>query len=236
MRHALRRATQVIAVSHATRQLIEARVPIDASRVSVVHHGVDHERFMPAPAPFDDEPYFLCVGNAKPYKDIPTAMAAFAGCARRNTQLRLVVAGRMAGERTLRDVAERHGVSARVHFRSNVDHQQLLALLHGATALLSPSIVEGFHLPVLEAMAAGCPVIVSDAPALLEAAGGEALHFPVGDAEALAREMQRLLDEPPLASRLRAAGIARARQLSWDRCADETVRVYQRALDQPCGS
>ena len=101
-------------------------------------------------------------------------------------------------------------------------------MLQGARALLQPSLVEGFGIPALEAMACGCPVIASDTPALLEVLGGAGLHAPVGDSAGLALAMRRLR-EGSLRDELRERGFERARAFSWDAAAAQTLEVYREA-------
>ena len=109
-----------------------------------------------------------------------------------------------------------------------VDDTELLGLYRSSLALVQPSIEEGFGLPVLEAMACGLPVIASNAPALREVAEGAALHFDARDSEELARSMIHVAEDAELRSRMRREGLIRARDFSWKRCAEETLRVYRR--------
>jgi glycosyltransferase involved in cell wall biosynthesis len=103
-------------------------------------------------------------------------------------------------------------------------------LLAGARALVSPSIYEGFGLPVLEAMAAGVPVLCSTADALLEVVGNAGLTRDPSDVDGFAEAMQSLIDDNALRERLIAAGSERAQQFSWRRTAEETLDVYRQVL------
>jgi glycosyltransferase involved in cell wall biosynthesis len=100
-----------------------------------------------------------------------------------------------------------------------------------ADALVFPSLVEGFGLPILEAMAAGTPVIASDASVMPEVAGDAALYFAPDDPSALAAHLHALASQPELAARLRAAGLARATTFSWDRAARATLDLYRTVAD-----
>ena len=239
MRYALRRADRVIAISRHTASRAAAVLDVDTSRMDVIPHGVD-----PADFPAIDRgtqpgtrPYFLCLGNTRPYKNIPTALRAFALCAasaagsvRDPSGLRLIITGRGDSNGELRRLARRLGVEAQITFTGSVSQPDVLRLLQDARALVFPSIVEGFGFPVLEAMSAGCPVIASRAPAVVEVAGDAALCCDASDAAAFAVAMRRLLDEPGLHEAMREAGIARAGTFTWDRTAARTLAVYERLL------
>jgi len=120
------------------------------------------------------------------------------------------------------------GVAERLRFLPVVSSDDLVSLLQAARALLQPSIVEGFGIPALEAMACGCPVIGSDTPALVEVLGGAGLHAKVGDAAALGDALTRL-QTAGVAEELRQRGLERAQQFSWERTAAETLDVYREA-------
>jgi glycosyltransferase involved in cell wall biosynthesis len=233
MRYALRRAHRVVAVSaYSARRAIE-RYRLDPSGVEVVHHGVDRSVFAPAAAARDDSqpPYFIVLGNSRPYKNVPTALRAFAICADAHRDVQLVVAGRGDSFSTLRPIARALGIADRVRFSGPVSQKDLVELLHGAVSLVFPSFIEGFGLPVVEAMAAGCPVIASSCPAIVEIAGDAALFCDAADASGFAAAMRMLLRDAPRREELRARGIARGQMFSWSDAADRTIAVYRGLLD-----
>jgi glycosyltransferase involved in cell wall biosynthesis len=121
--------------------------------------------------------------------------------------------------------AERLGVANRVRVLGRIGDEDLAVVLHRATALAAPSRAEGFGLPVLEAMAAGVPVVTSDAPALVEVGGGATLVVPRDDPAALARALSRT-GEPATRERLARSGRARADHYSWSATARELWRLY----------
>jgi len=233
MGYAVHRADRLIAVSAYTRDRVAAYYRLDPESIAVVHHGVDGgiaaARAVPSGA---SRPYFLVLGNTRPYKNVPTALEAFAICARGNRAVDLVIAGRGDSARRLGALARRLGIADRVRFAGPVSDADRLRLFHGATALVFPSIVEGFGLPVLEAMAAGCPVIASNSGAVAEVAGDAARLCDPRDAGAFAAAMTTLLDAPVAAGELCSRGLARARQFSWDRSADQTLAVYRVLLER----
>jgi glycosyltransferase involved in cell wall biosynthesis len=239
MRYALKRADRTIAISEHTARRAAAVFGLDRSRVHVIPHGVDHDAFPPPPPGVlpQTPPYFLCLGNTRPYKNMPTALRAFArytsmtdGQTSGDGRARLIVTGRGDSANALKRLAARLGIEKLVTFTGPVSHDEVFRLYHGAQALIFPSIVEGFGFPVLEAMAAGCPVIASRAPAILEVSGDAAIGCDADDPDAFAVAMRRVLDEPGLHDGLRQAGIARAGAFTWPRTAACTLAVYDSLL------
>lgn len=236
MRWALRFATRLIAVSEATRARMLTHVPECAERVRVTHNAAD-ARFVPSADPAlaaeqaaavvgSPAPYYLVVGKNEPYKAHELALEAFAKSARDDELLVLIQ--RTSGGRGLLELAERLGIATRLRFLPTVSSAELTSLLQAARALIQPSLIEGFGIPVLEAMASGCPIIASDTPALVEVTGGAGLHAKVGDAQALAQALVELRS-PGVAEGLKQRGLARARDFSWDRTAAETLAIYREA-------
>ena len=115
---------------------------------------------------------------------------------------------------------------ARIHTVGRVSDLDLAALLASASALIVPSRAEGFGLPMVEAMAAGVPVVHSDAPALVEVAGGAGLVVPVGDVPALAEAARAASTDAALADRLRSAGTLRSAEFTWAAAAARTWDLH----------
>ncbi|MFO7171230.1 MAG: glycosyltransferase family 1 protein, partial [Chloroflexota bacterium] len=185
-------ARRVIAVSEATRSDLVRLARVPPEKVTVIHHGLT-ERFWRRGEPDEqqrararaiaggDEPYFLYVGTLQPRKNLVRLIEAFArvigeGDGAANCRLRLVIAGKRGwlAEPIERRAAEL-GLGDRVRFAGYVPDEDLPALMAGALAFVFPSLYEGFGLPVLEAMAAGTPVLTSTTSSLPEVAGGAAL-------------------------------------------------------------
>jgi glycosyltransferase involved in cell wall biosynthesis len=236
MRWALTRATRLIAVSEATRQRMLEAAPECEARVRVTHNAAD-PRFAPAESASvaaeraaavlgSRASFYLVVGKNEPYKGHEVAVKAFAQSARPDELLVLIQ--RASAGRGLRLLAERLNIASQLRFLPAVSGDQLVSLLQAARALLQPSIVEGFGIPALEAMACGCPVVASDTPALAEVLAGAGLQARVGDSAAFADAITRLR-APGAEAELRARGLARARDFSWERTARQTLAVYREA-------
>jgi len=234
-------ARVIVPLECVARQVVE-RLGVERERVRVVPLGVGAALKPPS---LDvraavrakhhlARPYILFVGNIEPKKNLPTLLRAFAALKRGGLPHKLVVAGKRGwGCREVFALPAELGIGGDVRFLGYVEESDLAGLYGGAELFAFPSIVEGFGLPPLEAMACGTPVVTSDAEALLETTGEAAEHVPALDADALADAMRRVLSDAALRERLRAAGLARAAQFTWQQAAEMTRAVYREALT--CG-
>ena len=212
---AARGAARVLTVSERTKRDLVERYGVPPERVVVTPNGVD-PAFGPDGASCNLQlgPYALAVGAIQPRKNQLAALAAA-----REAGLELVVVGPVKDESV---AAELRAQGARLE--GYVAVERLAELYRGAACLVQPSRHEGFGLPVVEAMASGTPVVVVPDAALVEVAGDAAV---VVEESQLADGIRQALAET---ERLRTAGLARARDFSWERTADATVQVYVEAL------
>jgi alpha-1,3-rhamnosyl/mannosyltransferase len=208
---AAKRADQVIAVSERTKRDAIALYGVRPEKVTVIPHGVD-PLFSPVDGPHGG--YLLFVGAVQARKS-PLAAAEAAAA----VGLPLVVAGPEKEPALARKLR-----SAGVDVRGWVDQPELVELYRGAAAVLLPSRYEGFGMPVLEAMASGVPVVLSDDAALREVAGDAGVYAEDGD---FAGAVRRALADRP---RFVRAGLERAEAFSWERTARLTVEVYRKAV------
>ncbi len=172
----------------------------------------------------------LHVGVHRPHKNHAVLVAAFAEVARAIPDVRLVLVGQPDPRFPLSvpDIARAHGVEDRVDVLPEVDNDELARLYGGASVFAFPSFVEGFGLPVLEAMAAGVPVVASDAAAAVEASGGAALNVSARDVRGWAEALTRVLADRGLAARMAAHGREVASAATWERSAERTLRLLRR--------
>ena len=241
-----RQATLWICVSAHTRDELCRRFGVPAGRTMVVHHGVD-ARFHGAAGraaesaavrermQLGTRPYFLFLGSVEPKKNLALLLDADGQAAQAGVEADLVVAGRAGwGSDAVRAAAARHPtLEGRVHFPGFVAADDLPGLVGGARAMVLPSRYEGFGMPVVEAMAAGTPVLCSDRGALPEVAGGAALLVDADDEARLCALLLEVDSDPALCETLRGRGLARAADFDWDDCADRTWQAYRTALALP---
>jgi glycosyltransferase involved in cell wall biosynthesis len=227
------RAAAVIVPSRAVAGDVVSRLGVAPERVHVVPLGIDHERLRPTRRRLAHGRHLLFVGSEHPRKDLPTLLRALAELRRepRFADVRLVKVGDPGSEeadfrRPVAGLVRALGLGDAVTFTGAVPDADLPAYYGGAQCCVLPSLAEGFGIPPLEAMACGCPVVVSTAGALPEVAGPAALTVPPGDPRALARALAALLDDPGARAALRARGLAHAARFTWERCARETLAVY----------
>jgi alpha-1,3-rhamnosyl/mannosyltransferase len=176
--------------------------------------------------------YFLCVGTLEPRKNLQLAVRAYAGLpAALQNRFPLVIAG-MKGWLTsdLDKLLAPLAASGHVRMIGYVDDDELALLVAAARTLIYPSLYEGFGLPPLEAMASGTPVITSNVSALPEVVGDAGIQVGPHDTDALREAMGKLAEDDRAWEALRSAGLARASQFSWARCARETLAVYRQVL------
>jgi glycosyltransferase involved in cell wall biosynthesis len=222
------RATVVIAVSQATADALTVR-GVDPDRIVVAPNGVTA---LPRPRPELAPPgrFLLAVGSLTPRKGLDTLLAAFAR-AHLPCDLRLVLAG-PPGFRaeTVTAAIARHDLEGRVDVLGRVTDERLAALYAACTAVCVPSIAEGFGLPILEAAAAGAPVIASDIAVFREVAGEAACFARPRDARAWSGVLERVVGDKELRDDLRERGFGVARTYTWDRAATLTRSAYERAV------
>ena len=196
-----RRSQIVVAISeHARRTLIE-RMDLDPERVRTIHLGVDTAVFTPSDVP--REPFLLYPANAWPHKNHATLLRALD----RLEEYRLVLTG---------SGLERLPPHPRVDVAGRVAREELVSLYRRASALVFPSLYEGFGQPVLEALACACPVACSDLPPLREVAGDDAVYFDPRDPESIADATRAAI------ARGGASGPT-ALRISWDDARDGTT-------------
>ncbi|MFP4599116.1 MAG: glycosyltransferase family 4 protein [Persicimonas sp.] len=231
--YALDSADHVISVSEPTAR--RARRWLKSGRFTTIPHGVTHEFFRPWPPPretlpevVDDQiPYVVAIGNDKPYKNLHRLIDAFARALPEIGDARLVLIGNCAG---LEDQIAWSGVADKVILTGFLSDTELRQVLGHARLFVFPSLVEGFGLPVLEAMAMGVPTAVSDLEPMRTVAGNAGIKFDPHNTGDLAKAITRVMTSDATHASLSERGQRRAAEFRWPLTARKTLQVYKKVL------
>jgi alpha-1,3-rhamnosyl/mannosyltransferase len=231
----------IITVSAFVRDELVSVFGIDSAKIYPIHHGVS-PAYHPRPADqtrqtlkkfnLEHGRYFLAVGTLEPRKNLIQGLRAFRSLPDQlRASMPLVIVG-MKGWLAEDIETEIDALKSRGEVRplGYLPTEDLLCLYAGAATLLFPSVYEGFGLPALEAMASGIPVITSNRSSLPEVVGEVGITVDPGDDQGFAEAMRWLAEDPVERAARGAAGVERARQFTWTRCAIATERVYRIAL------
>jgi glycosyltransferase involved in cell wall biosynthesis len=210
-------ATMLVTDTEAVRAQVIDRFGVHPGRVAAIHLAAAPQ-FQPVPPP-ERDPYLLFAGTLEPRKNVPALIESWREV-RRRCSVDLVLAGRRRSD--FPELAPEPGL----HVLGEVSDYELAALYAGALLVVYPSAYEGFGLPLLEAMQCGACVVASYDPALVEVAGGAAVHAAPRD---LPAALLPLLRDEGLRREYRARALARARDFSWRRTARRTREVYDQA-------
>jgi len=229
-----RRAARVITVSETTRRDVMEHLGLPEDRVVTVPNGVTISGQPSALREYHLPPrYVLSVGTLEPRKNLIRLFEAVRLLAQRPATRDIVLVHAGGYGWLAQDIvraARAPALQGRVRLLGYVTEEDLAGLYRQAQLLAYPSLAEGFGLPVLEAMAAGCPVVTSDRSSLPEVAGGAAVLVEPECVEAIAEGIRHVWEDDVLAADLKARGRARARLFSWERTARLTADVYASVL------
>lgn len=239
-RDAALHARKLIAVSQYTKNDVVRVYGRRSEDVSVVHHGVDTNMFREETSStqwFDvrtayrlpDEPYILFVGTLQPRKNIGGLVRAFEDLSKHHSERLVLVSGGEWKSSTILRRIERSRGRARIHVLRRVPPTHLAALYRHAQALVLPSFSEGFGLPVLEAMAAGVPVVASNTTAIPEIGGDAVRYVNPHDPNDLTRGIEEVLQDEGLRRRLIVRGSERSKEFTWEHAAARTAEVIETA-------
>ncbi len=241
----LRKASAIVACSECTRRDVIGLLGYPASRIHVVHNGVDEALFKPMVVPDQfyvryglqpGVPYVLYVGSEDPRKNLRRLIDAFVRVAARWPEARLLKVGAAqfeAERRQLMDHIGRSGLMGKVDFIDQVSDIDLVHFYNIAKVFVFPSLYEGFGLPALEAMSCGTPVVASRASSLPEVVGHAGLLVDPYDVAELAAAIEKVLaDDGSLQAALRQHGLEQAAQFTWSRAAGQIMDVYQSVLER----
>ncbi len=236
----LRKARQIISVSHFTASQLKKHFPGEAHKITVIHQG-NSERFQPlahqnnlesVKSIYNLPPRFLLfLGTLEPRKNISRLLEAFALSSSSIPHSLVITGGKgWKYDNLLKRIAS-HPNRDRIHLTGYVDDNHLPALLSAAEFLVYPSILEGFGLPVLEAMACGTPVVTSDVSSMPEIAGDAAFLIDPYSINSISQGINLLGSNEKLRENLSDKGLKRASLFSWRKTALETLEVYAKAVN-----
>lgn len=228
-RRSLKYASKIIAISENTRQDVVRFYGLNEKKVDVIHlasslRAIDTTKSLQFPGK-----YLLFVGQRLRYKNFPFFIRAVAPLMQQDSDLTIVCAGGGGFSPEESALFDSLGVAGRVS-QLSVPDETLAALYGNARAFVFPSLYEGFGIPVLEAFACGCPVVLAESSCFPEVAGDAALYFDPRDEGALRSVLERIVKDESLRRDLRSRGFIRGEEFSWDKTASKTKTVYESLL------
>lgn len=210
---------------------------VGRQKVAVTYEGCETTTVQPKKyAPLEGKNYIMYLGQQSDYKNIRRLMQAHQLLRKNHPDLLLVLVGRLSGKngpplQANKKWAEDQGFKG-VIFTDFLPDDQALWVKQHSRAYVFPSLMEGFGLPALEAMAAGAPVASSNASCLPEVYGDAAAYFDPKDVDDMARVIDKVISDKVLRKQLIAKGAKRAKKYSWRRMAEQTLAIYKQVLSQ----
>ncbi|HMH22009.1 MAG TPA: glycosyltransferase family 1 protein [Puia sp.] len=233
------RARLIVTVSETSKRDIVHFLKCPEDKIRVIHNGYDHTHYCRTEEKGDriDQAYgvrnyLLAVGPTYPHKNFEILIDAYASL---DDNIRkehpLVIAGGMKTYVSkLKEQVHHAGLDGDIHFLGYVPFECMPSLYREAALLVFPSLYEGFGIPLLEAMACGCPVIVSETSSMPEVCGDAAMYVDPTSKEAISKAIGRLLCDANLREGLRQKGFERAKQFSWKQAAESFKTIIENQL------
>ncbi len=239
-----RNADKIIVPSAYSKQELLKRLMVQEEKIRVVHLGAS-EAYRPLEQKEQadvvqkyhlDFPFVLDVSPLERRKNLPTLIRSFGKLKNGGLSHKLVIAGNKPWRgRSVLKLAEDLGLAKEVIFLGYVPDEDLPKLYNAADLFVFPSYYEGFGVPPLEAMACGTPVITSNAASLPEVVGDAALMVAPHDIDGLAEVIHEVLTNERLRQGMVEKGLKQAKRFSWEKCARETLQVYQETFTAATG-
>jgi len=239
-------AEAIIINSESLRSEIEHHLKVDARKLKLIHEAVDHDLFKPGDAAAArarvasygvTKPFVLFVSSMWPYKNCDGLLRAWAKARGELGDRQLAIVGPVRDEKygaLLHSLTAELGIADDVVFVGGIPLEETVRFYQAADVFVYPSFNETFGLPILEAMACGCPVVTSDTSAMPETAGGAAILSDPGDPASIARAIRQAVG--PERDRLLEAGLQRAGQFTWGATAASTLDVYREVTERRRGT
>lgn len=230
LKYRLQQVDHIISVSHSTKHDLIKYLGVSSEKITVIHLGAP-EYFKPQNK-VQKGNYILGVGTFEPRKNFEGLIRSFSRLKRQyRIKEKLIIVGKQGW--FLKDIAnlqKEYGTD--ILFKGYVDENELVELYQLAKVFIYPSFYEGFGLPVIEAMACGCPVITSNHSSLPEVGGAAALYVNPEDTDQISRKIYQVLSDQNLQEEMTRKGIMQVSKFSWEKCAEKTVQVYKKVMSQ----
>ncbi len=239
MASAIKKARKILVPSEFVKKQLFQKYKIKSNRVVTTYEGVEKsllnlakqnqkQDFNKVSQKFKlSKPYFFYVGNAHPHKNLPKLIAAFSKISQTNSNIQLVLSG--PEHQFWKQVKQEYSLKNLI-FTGFVSERELVTLYNNAEAFVTASLEEGFGIPLLEAMACGCPVISSNAASLPEVGGDAALYFDPKDDSDLVKKMTHIINNQKLRQELIKKGKDRYKKFSWKNLAEQTKNIYTEVI------
>jgi len=228
------KANAILTISNFSKQELDRLTCCENEKIFPIHLGIADSWFSKVMNNnLHGKPYLLYVGNVKPHKNLSGLIEAFS-LLLGDVPHDLVIIGKKEGFITGDDsvLSKAKKLGNRLHFTGYVSDELLMQYVSHADILVLPSFYEGFGLPPLEAMATGCPVIVSNKASLPEVCGEAAIYCDPYDINDIMAKIELVLNDNVLRKRMQKCGLAHAKSFTWEKCATETLSVIKMVLNQ----
>ena len=234
-----RKAKNIITISENSKRDIVKQLRISPEKVIVTYLAaskdfkiVSNQEIERVKKTYNLNAFILTVGSLEPRKNIPRLLNAYSYLQKNGFPYSLVHVGPQGWlfDEIYKEV-DRLGLRERVRFLGLVPTHDLVALYNAASLFIYPSLYEGFGLPVLEAMACGCPIITSNISSLPEVVGDAGIMVDPHDVAQITHAIESLCKDKQKHTWYKNKGLERAKQFSWQRCAKETLEIYSRAIN-----
>lgn len=238
---AVKYADKIIVPSEFTKKELTELYAVKKEKITVIHEGYDKEKFhlmrdrektnLVLGKYGIERPYFLYVGRLETKKNTEGLIKAYNKMCTLNSnvpQLVLVGSPGYGYEKIKKFIPPASGEEGKSNIKEigYVEGDDLIFLYSGAEAFIFPSFYEGFGLPVLEAMACGCPVLTSNAGSIPEVGGQAALYFSPNNTDELIKAMKKIAEDKGLKEELKEKGLERIKDFPWEKCARETIEIF----------
>ncbi len=239
IKKAAQKAKKIITVSNATKEEIADHLKIKENKIEVIYEAADDSLKLKTENvklqtsntkyKIQNTKYFLYVGNAYPHKNLEKLIQAFNKISNEYEDLKLILIGK---KDYFYQRLEKENKSKRIIFFGKATDSELSSFYSNAIALVSPSLMEGFGLPVLEAMSLKCLVIASDIPAFREIAQDNILYFNPQDVNDISEKLKDVIkNEDKYKKEKLVRAFEKTKNFSWEKSARETLRVYEETLN-----